>query len=1109
METRKERDLYIPKNGETFFAKDGTESQVLSDVIDENYNPTEEEVEQYALSLGMKLPEDKMFLPIARAGLKELLPQEWRPCRNSKNDLYYFNFKTGETSSKHPVDCIYEKRYQEAKRRQLAEQKKNSVGSASPMSTGIPSQGNGTPKSQLQRELPAWGQGVVKKAGDDASFSYSTANNSTKLAGEASMARQAPAPTSSDKSLFDRSMALFSADLLAPALSVSFNANESSSPLLAASQQRIVSESEYALEESIRAELKESFEAEKLKAESLQKSTLEAMRKQHEEELREIQIEEAKRYGDDDYADAEIALGESFRGLSIEEIDAHIEKKYSTLLADLEKEAKSLEAQLKESRMEKTRKEDLIRRNQLAVEREAAAEKENMVREMELEMEKYLEDKKKELDTLFQTKSDAIKKSSKASLERAQQMMSRSFKQKEAHVLSSTELSRKRLEIEKKKIEMSIRNMTNALSSLGIASAPGSAADSSQENSAVLTAIINKRDTACAELRTKILQEQEALREEEAFFPRLQSQLADKNVALPLAILVDSTKNIENPSTDAFTPISDSPVECVEDSSEYNAILESLRAAYANEKERSLANLAKEREVKLRALSAENAKSAQLPASWVTPLSSTGRSLRFMDEGTHPIMIEGTSNAPLNQARYESTEEDLAKRLAQNFERARTDGAQWLSKAGGHEALDTDVGSYVKQGSTPHGQLAQTKPHQEEMSGDLGKPITISTDAAESEKNKGLALADNEKQTLERCTEYLQEEKLLRKKIDEEMEVYFASEREKLHQKATSTPAGAGNFSSAAPRLDKSHSKRRDSDLPQQAELAEMRAIIEVKRRKAQELNEQLSREARSESPNTYPEFTTVPPRCISRDAYEARMAALEESYREQEETLRMELAEWSRRRAAATRESPSPGITKTLRGIQGGRGEYHVRAHSQSTEPAAADGLAAWSQPMTTAGDFQTSDALRYWKRQREYVTELHHDLDSLRQGNVSTEACGAQKEPLGLFSVPQSGSVAPPPPFSFHEPSHLHRTQSSGMLDSHPLKTPRSAEFLTVSVDGLNSRLSKLVSTMTGQRHQSTRREGRSQLTPSHQDSLRKKWDHALQEYFFSITEGPYENF
>ncbi|EAS03742.2 WW domain protein (macronuclear) [Tetrahymena thermophila SB210] len=90
------------------------ESIVLEEEI-ENYEPTEEEIFEYASYLGMDLENEKELLWIARNGLKAPLPQGWKPCQTQDEEIYYFNFDTGESRWDHPCDEQFRKLYLEEK----------------------------------------------------------------------------------------------------------------------------------------------------------------------------------------------------------------------------------------------------------------------------------------------------------------------------------------------------------------------------------------------------------------------------------------------------------------------------------------------------------------------------------------------------------------------------------------------------------------------------------------------------------------------------------------------------------------------------------------------------------------------------------------------------------------------------------------------------------------------------------------------------------------------------------------------------------------------------------------------------------------------------------
>jgi centrosomal protein CEP164 len=100
----------VPKSGEVYYADDGTVSIVLDDNYDPNYEPPQKEIDEYARWLGIDVENEKDLLFIARDGLKAPLPKEWKPCKTDTGEVYYFNFKTGESIWDHPMDEVYKKR---------------------------------------------------------------------------------------------------------------------------------------------------------------------------------------------------------------------------------------------------------------------------------------------------------------------------------------------------------------------------------------------------------------------------------------------------------------------------------------------------------------------------------------------------------------------------------------------------------------------------------------------------------------------------------------------------------------------------------------------------------------------------------------------------------------------------------------------------------------------------------------------------------------------------------------------------------------------------------------------------------------------------------------
>ena len=107
----------------------GHQSVVLEEEIDENYEPTEEEILEYAGWLEMDLEREKDLLWIASEGLKAPLPEDWKPCRSPEGDIYYFNFSTGESVWDHPCDEYYRKLYRDEKEKK---KKKETAAAAAP-----------------------------------------------------------------------------------------------------------------------------------------------------------------------------------------------------------------------------------------------------------------------------------------------------------------------------------------------------------------------------------------------------------------------------------------------------------------------------------------------------------------------------------------------------------------------------------------------------------------------------------------------------------------------------------------------------------------------------------------------------------------------------------------------------------------------------------------------------------------------------------------------------------------------------------------------------------------------------------------------------------------
>jgi centrosomal protein CEP164 len=102
------------------------DSVVLEEELPENYEPTEEEILEYASWLGMDVEQEKDLFWIAREGLKAPLPEHWKPCKTNEGEIYYFNFATGDSVWDHPCDAYYKNLYADEKKK-FQESKKSAA----------------------------------------------------------------------------------------------------------------------------------------------------------------------------------------------------------------------------------------------------------------------------------------------------------------------------------------------------------------------------------------------------------------------------------------------------------------------------------------------------------------------------------------------------------------------------------------------------------------------------------------------------------------------------------------------------------------------------------------------------------------------------------------------------------------------------------------------------------------------------------------------------------------------------------------------------------------------------------------------------------------------
>ncbi|KAG5499992.1 hypothetical protein GH5_04132 [Leishmania sp. Ghana 2012 LV757] len=369
-----ETDVVVPRAGETYVADDGTVSQVLDDHIDAAYEPTEEEVLEFADWIGMKLPEDSEFLWIAREGLKTPLPKEWKPCSTSDGEVYYFNFKTGESSWDHPMDGVFRQRFEQEK----AGARKSALAAASTAANRSTSGLNSSMHSSSTSVIPQthvmmtdtgvlrrdFGPGTIpglSPSTTSTSGSSKSVGTGTACDGDRPVVhyplQQQPRPTVTTTRI--------AANTQGPAALSSIAAAPDGPPACAftgiaprktgaaetssAVPPRILSEAERALQERVEREMQLTLEAERSKVEDGHHGTMSALQLNFDDDVAEMRRADAARRA------TSLQQEEEERERRLQQTRSTCEENYGDELRSLEREAESYATKLRKLEAEVAR----------------------------------------------------------------------------------------------------------------------------------------------------------------------------------------------------------------------------------------------------------------------------------------------------------------------------------------------------------------------------------------------------------------------------------------------------------------------------------------------------------------------------------------------------------------------------------------------------------------------------------------------------------------------------------------------------------------------------------------------------------------------------------
>ncbi|XP_016836739.1 centrosomal protein of 164 kDa isoform X2 [Nasonia vitripennis] len=142
---------------------DSASTIVCKEVFDENSQPSEKEVIDYARRLGIDPDSEPYLLDLAREGLMAALPKGWTPVYNdAAKSFYYYQRSTNVTTWEHPLDAVYKDLVAQARasnRRRASVDEDSKIGADDaepdyqqlPVSSGLPPPVPGPLKSPTTR----------------------------------------------------------------------------------------------------------------------------------------------------------------------------------------------------------------------------------------------------------------------------------------------------------------------------------------------------------------------------------------------------------------------------------------------------------------------------------------------------------------------------------------------------------------------------------------------------------------------------------------------------------------------------------------------------------------------------------------------------------------------------------------------------------------------------------------------------------------------------------------------------------------------------------------------------------------------------------------------
>jgi len=186
---------------------------IVLESSDDERVPTEEEVHEYAEFLGIDPTSEPHLLWIAKEGVVAPVPAPWKACTENGDDVFYFNFETGESVWDHPSDEKFKELVEDAREKHAAGGSKSPSGAKVEADISLASAGSTSPKKAIEEadvSLASAGSTsptTAKKADLSLASACSTSPKASKKEADVSLASASSTSPSAAKGKADVSVA--------------------------------------------------------------------------------------------------------------------------------------------------------------------------------------------------------------------------------------------------------------------------------------------------------------------------------------------------------------------------------------------------------------------------------------------------------------------------------------------------------------------------------------------------------------------------------------------------------------------------------------------------------------------------------------------------------------------------------------------------------------------------------------------------------------------------------------------------------------------------------------------------------------------------------------